>query len=245
MDIEALVMDKYIIITGSEGQVGTAFVSHLKDQGYKIIGIDNVPQKNKDIKYFKSDITSKKNIESILIECSDQYIHALLNVAGVAVFTKFEDRTEEELDFVLSVNIKANIFASQLVYKHFFKKQGCGRIINIGSIYGLVSGNMNIYEEGDRRTSEIYGASKAAVISLTQYLSAYMANNNVMVNCISPGGIFNQQNKNFIEKYSSRVPLRRMGTEEELLTTLDFLIDDRSSYITGQNIVVDGGFTVW
>ena len=103
---------------------------------------------------------------------------------------------------------------------------------------------MRLYAEGDRRTPEIYGASKAAVINLTKYFAAYMAPN-VRVNCISPGGIFNNQDSDFVQMYSRKVPMERMGKEEELLSTLEYLISDESSYVTGQNIVVDGGLTAW
>jgi NAD(P)-dependent dehydrogenase (short-subunit alcohol dehydrogenase family) len=115
----------------------------------------------------------------------------------------------------------------------------------MGSIYGMVSGDMGIYNEGDRRTPEIYGASKAAVINLTKYFSAYMAPDNVRVNCISPGGIFNHQDKDFVTKYSNKVPMNRMGFEDELSSTLEYLLSSESSYVTGQNIAVDGGFTSW
>jgi NAD(P)-dependent dehydrogenase (short-subunit alcohol dehydrogenase family) len=104
---------------------------------------------------------------------------------------------------------------------------------------------MSIYNEGDRRTPEIYGATKAAVINLTKYFATYMAPNNVRVNCISPGGIYNNQDKEFIEKYSRKVPMNRMGYADELLGSLEYLLSDKSSYVTGQNIVVDGGLTCW
>ena len=168
----------------------------------------------------------------------------LINNAGVACFTSFEERTEDELDYVIGVNLKGTIFMIQTVFKHFFKPQKRGCIINIGSIYGVVSGDMRLYAEGDRKTSEIYGASKAAVINLTKYFAAYMAPN-VRVNCISPGGIFNYQDSDFVQMYSRKVPMERMGKEEELLSTLEYLISDESSYVTGQNIVVDGGLTAW
>ena len=100
-----------------------------------------------------------------------------------------------------------------------------------------------IYSKGDRRTPEIYGSTKAGVINLTKYLAAYMAPFNVRVNSISPGGVFNSQDKKFVENYSNKVPLGRMARAEELKSTLRFLIDEGSSYLTGENIVVDGGLT--
>jgi len=172
-------------------------------------------------------------------------IDVLINNAGTQVFTPFENRIEKELDSVIDVNLKGTIFMIQAVFNRFFKSQKSGCIVNIGSIYGVVAGNMGLYAEGDRRTSEIYGATKAAIIQLTKYFAAYMATYNVRVNCISPGGISNGQSREFIKKYSSKVPLGRMGNEEELHSTLAYFISEESTYITGQNIVIDGGLTLW
>ena len=235
---------KTAIITGSEGQIGRTFVSKLIELDYKVIGIDLVEQVNHQIIYHRADITKKHEIESVL-DKHNENITVLINNAGVSVFSPFEERTEDQIDMVMNVNLKGNILMTQFVYNKYFKVNKKGTIINIGSIYGVVSGDMRIYNDDDRRTPEIYGATKAAVINLTKYFATYMAPNNVRVNCISPGGIYNNQDKNFIEKYSRKVPMNRMGYANELLGSLEYLLSDESSYVTGQNIVVDGGFTCW
>ena len=232
------------IITGSEGQLGQFFVLQLKRLGFKVIGIDLADQVNNEITYYQADITKKAEIDAVLSH-HDENISVLINNAGISVFKSFEERTEEEIDAVMDVNIKANILMSQAVYNKYYKSNNGGNIINIGSIYGVVSGDMRIYNNGDRRTPEIYGATKAAVINLTKYFATYMAPNNVRVNCVSPGGIFNEQDKNFIENYSNKVPMSRMGNQDELMSTIEYLLSEKSSYVTGQNIVVDGGFTCW
>ena len=232
------------ILTGSEGQIGQSFVSKLKELNYNVIGIDVVDQVNDDIIYYRADITKKSDIESVLKQHNEN-ITVLINNAGISVFSPFEERTEDQIDMVMNVNLKGNILMTQLVYNNYFKVNKNGTIINIGSIYGIVSGDMSIYNEGDRRTSEIYGATKAAVINLTKYFATDMTPNNVSVNCISPGGIYNNQDTEFIEKYSRKVPMNRMGYADELLGALEYLLSDKSSYLTGQNITVDGGFTCW
>jgi len=232
------------IITGSEGQLGQLFVLQLKRLGFKVIGIDLADQVNDEITYYQADITKKAEIDAVLSH-HDENISVLINNAGISVFKSFEERTEEEIDAVMDVNIKANILMSQAVFNKYYKSNNTGNIINIGSIYGVVSGDMRIYKNGDRRTPEIYGATKAAVINLTKYFATYMAPNNVRVNCISPGGIFNEQDKDFIDNYSKKVPMSRMGSEDELMSTIEYLLSEKSSYVTGQNIVVDGGFTCW
>ncbi|MFH1683612.1 MAG: SDR family oxidoreductase [Candidatus Margulisiibacteriota bacterium] len=236
---------KTVLITGSEGQLGRAYVLRLLELGYQVVGIDTLPEpKNNGIQYFQADITKPNEINDLLGNLNSD-VDVLINNAGVMVFTPFEERTEEELDYIIDVNLKGTIFVTQSVFNRFFvpKKKGC--IVNIGSVYGVVAGDMSIYREGERRTPEIYGATKAAVIHLTKYFAAYMAPYNVRVNCISPGGIFNDHKKEFVDRYSAKVPMKRMGNEQELLSTLELLISDKSSYLTGQNIIVDGGLSAW
>ena len=122
------------------------------------------------------------------------------------------------------------------------KNNGC--IINIASVYGVVSPDPRIYGKSGRNNSEVYGASKAAIIALTRYLAVHLAPH-VRVNAISPGGIYNHQSEDFVKNYENRTPLGRMANTEDIVGAAVFLASDASRYITGQNIVVDGGFTLW
>ena len=231
-----------VLITGSEGQLGRVFVQKLLSLGHNVIGLDKVKQVNENINFIQTDITKTNDLVKSLNEITVD-IEILINNAGTAVFTPFEERTLEEIDKVISVNLKSNIILTQLLFNRFFKKNKKGCIVNIGSIYGVVSSDMRIYNENDRRAPEIYGATKAAVINLTKYFACYMAPYNIRVNCISPGGVFNNHNDKFVSNYSKKVPMNRMCDEKELASTLEYLISPNSSYITGQNIVVDGGLT--
>jgi len=236
---------KTMLITGSESQLGKAYVGRFLDLGYSVFGFDLLPQsQNSKLIYRKVDITKPKEIGAAL-DSLDKEIDVLVNNAGNQIFTPFEERTEEELDLVIGANLKGTIIITKELFNRFFKPKKRGCIVNIGSIYGVVATDMRLYKEGDRRSSEIYGATKAAIIQLTKYFAAYMAPYNVRVNCISPGGIFNHQNGEFVEKYSAKVPFSRMGRENELLSTLEYLVSEQSTYTTGQNIIVDGGLTVW
>lgn len=235
---------KTALITGSEGQLGRQFVAGLNSLNYKVIAFDIINEPiNQDVDYFKVDIRDPDQIKNA-IENIDN-LDILINNAGVSCFSPFESRTIDELNNVIDVNLKGTIFMTQAIFKKYFKKQKYGCIVNIGSVYGKVSGDMRIYKEEDRRTPEIYGATKAAVINLTKYFAAYMAPYNVRVNSISPGGVYNNQSEDFVRKYSNKVPLGRMANENEFQTALEFLISHRSSYVTGQDIVVDGGLLVY
>jgi len=130
------------------------------------------------------------------------------------------------------------------------KKQGSGSLINMSSIYGLVGPDSRIYEGsnylgGAINTPAVYSASKAAVIGLTKWLAVYWAKNNIRVNCLVPGGIESGQNEAFISQYSEKVPMGRMGNPDEIVPTVLYLASDASSYVTGQTLIVDGGFTAW
>jgi NAD(P)-dependent dehydrogenase (short-subunit alcohol dehydrogenase family) len=125
-----------------------------------------------------------------------------------------------------------------------------GSIINTLSIYGIVAPDQRIYEgafyEGKAiNTPAVYSASKAGLWGLTKYLAAYWGASGVRVNAITPGGVFSGQNDAFVQRYSARVPLGRMGQREEMAAAVVYLASEASSYVTGQNLVVDGGLTVW
>ena len=119
-------------------------------------------------------------------------------------------------------------------------------IINISSIYGIVSPDQRIYGDTGLNSSLVYGSSKAGVIQHTKYLATYLADRRIRVNCISPGGIFNNQPEYFLQRYIKKTPLGRMGAVDDILGAIVFLSSEKaSSYITGANIVIDGGFTIW
>ena len=120
--------------------------------------------------------------------------------------------------------------------------------MNIGSHYGLVSPDYRIYTDLPRKNSEVYGATKAGVIQMTKYFAVHLAERDIRVNCVSPGGIFNPDNPqgdDFQKHYKYRTPMKRMARTEELLGAILYLASEASSYTTGQNIVVDGGFSAW
>jgi NAD(P)-dependent dehydrogenase (short-subunit alcohol dehydrogenase family) len=130
------------------------------------------------------------------------------------------------------------------------KQNSPASIIQTASIYGVVGPDQRIYKgseylDREINTPAVYSASKAAVIGLTSYLAAYWGKNNIRVNSLTPGGIESGQNEAFTQLYSNRVPLGRMGRIDELSSALIFLASDASSYVTGQNLVVDGGLNCW
>ena len=168
----------------------------------------------------------------------------LINNAGIGVFDPFWERDFKDFMNVMAVNAGGTFLCTKEAL-NIMKGGGGGSIVNIGSVYGVVSSDPSIYTDCSRMNSEAYSASKAAVIQLTKYFSVHAIENNVRVNCVSPGGIFNEQGEDFIKNYSSKTPMGRMAEYEEITGAITFLSSDEASYINGQNLVIDGGLTAW
>ena len=134
------------------------------------------------------------------------------------------------------------IFAISQKFVKLLKSSGNGRIVNISSIYGFLGPNMNLYEDTSMGNPAAYAVSKGGLIQLSRWLSTTLAPN-IRVNTISPGGIERGQPKEFQNKYISKTPLNKLGSEEDLIGVILFLGSNMSKYVTGQNIVVDGGFS--
>ena len=245
--------NKIILITGSNGQLGSSFVDLFLEQDSKVVGFDRTKNKFKNKNFFfrSVDITNKKIVEKNIKEIVKKFkkIDVIINNAGFSVFTKFDKRTNQELDKTINVNIKGtlNIINSYAKIHKDNKLTQCN-IINIGSIYGMLSPDFRIYGKKDNFNSEIYGATKASIIQLTKYYSVILSNLNINVNCLSPGGVYNEnkpQSSEFLKKYKSRVPSGKIAKSGDLHTGILFLASDKSKYINGQNIVIDGGLSAW
>lgn len=238
-------LNKNIIVTGSEGQIGKDLMRKIHKKNYTVIFLDKKKKKKKN--YYSVDFNDDKaTIKTLgLIKKKYRKIFALINLAAYQVFTDFDKRSINEIDCSFNVNIKSNILLSKFVYNNFFKKQKFGKIINISSIFGIYSPDFRNYKNNDRKSSEIYGATKAGIIQLTKYFANYMSNSNVNVNCISPGGVRNPktQTKQFVKRYSKNIPSKRMGEASEISNLIYYLLSDDSKYINGENIIIDGGYS--
>ena len=159
-------------------------------------------------------------------------------------FNPFEKRTEEELNNTINVNLKGTFYLIKNFSKYSKRSNSIKKIINLSSIYSVISPDPSIYIGNDRRNSEIYGATKAGINQMTRYFSVHLAKKNILVNSVSPGGIFNKQPKNFLSKITKLIPMKRMARKNEYNDLVLFLCSKSSSYLTGSVIISDGGRTI-
>ena len=247
--------NKVALVTGATGQLGHTICKAFDEANIKVIATDKSFQKNRMIKsqnvdYIKMDVSKKRSVNKVFGFAFKQYGHGdiLINNAAVSIFEPFKYRTEKSFDLTTSVNLKGPFFCIQEYSKRFRKSRKSGCIINICSIYGILSPDFRIYGKKDRKNSEVYGATKAGLIQMTRYFAVHLADQNIRVNSISPGGIFNKnkpQNKKFVKNYSLRSPLKRMAKQEEILGAIFYLSSDSASYTSGHNLVIDGGMSCW
>ena len=238
-------MKKKAIITGANGQLGSAFVEALTGKGYFVYAVDLNIEKitiSENVQPVKLDITDEMAVHNFF--SSVQGLDVLVNNAGIGVFTPFEDRTAAEFKKVMEVNLLGAFLMSQSSVK-IMKNSDGGKIVNIASIYGSTSSDERIYGDSGRNNSEVYSATKAGLINMTQYMATHFGKYNIQTNSISPGGIYNQQSEDFVKNYEYKTPMGRMGKVQDLLSALFYLVSEDTQYTNGQDIAVDGGFLAW
>ncbi|RMD81006.1 MAG: SDR family NAD(P)-dependent oxidoreductase, partial [Lentisphaerae bacterium] len=203
--------ERNVIITGHAGQLGTELCRQFKEAGYRIYGLDRKSAQHHYCEREKEiDLACREEVFAAVKELGLSKLDVLVNNAGSAVFTPFLERTEEEIDAVTGSNIKGLIYTTQACVP-YLRKSDTPAVVNIASLYGIVSPDPRIYTDCARNSSEIYGATKAAIINMTRYLAVHLAADGIRVNAVSPGGIFNHQGEDFVRNYSYRCPLGRMA----------------------------------
>ncbi|MEN2768686.1 SDR family oxidoreductase [Ornithinibacillus xuwenensis] len=261
---------KTAIITGGAGLLGQHFSSGLADAGAYVaiadVNLHEAERVMEDInkKYpgramaVQCDVTSEDSINDMIHKVKSQYgeINILHNNAAGkssdldAFFADFEAYSLDQWKEIMAINLDGMFLVAKAVGK-FMKEQGKGgSIIQTSSIYGVMGPDQRIYEgsyylERQINSPAVYSASKAGVIGLTKYLATYWAKDGIRVNAITPGGVESGQNDTFKENYSNRIPLGRMAQPEEMVGALIYLASNASSYVTGHNIIIDGGLNAW
>jgi len=256
--------DRVAIITGGAGLLASEHAIALSSYGAKIILADfnldkckeavTVLQKNGINAQAKfCDVTKKESWEALLADVLSAYgkIDILINNAGFTNQSKsanfdasFENFPLEDWHAIMNVNLTGTFLGCQTIGKQMLL-QGKGSIINIASLYGVVSPNHNIYPGTGISQPVAYSVSKHGVVSLTKYIATLWASKGVRVNALTPGGIFNGHQGLFLERFKQLNPIGRMSEKEELRGGIVYLASDASSHVIGHNLIIDGGWTAW
>jgi NAD(P)-dependent dehydrogenase (short-subunit alcohol dehydrogenase family) len=239
--------DKVIIITGGNGLLGKAIITRLESEGAFCINFEINHETNNDLSKVYCDITNTNSIDEGLDMVLKKYnkIDGLVNNAYPRTKdwgTKFEEIVYDSWKQNIDWQLNSYFYISQKVATQM-SKQKFGSIVNMASIYGVLGADFTVYEGTNLTMPAAYSAIKGALINFTRYVASYFGPQQVRVNSVSPGGIFDNQNEVFIENYCRKVPMRRLGIPEDISPAVAFLLSDDSKYITGQNIIVDGGWT--
>lgn len=240
------VLNKVIVVTGGNGLLGREIVSTLRSEGAIVIAADILFEK-KGLDDLILDITSKTSIISGITQIIEKYnrIDGWVNNAYPRTKDwgdKFENISLDSWKTNVDMHLNGYFLCCQLVLEQM-KIQQFGSLINMSSIYGIVGPDFTVYDNTNMTMPAAYSAIKGGINNLTRYLASYYGMYQIRVNTVSPGGIYDNQPEQFVLNYNKKVPLKRMGIPKDIVSAIYFLLSDESSYITGHNLIVDGGWT--
>lgn len=258
--------NKVVVITGGTGQLGAAYSKFLCEHGASIVIADINEAKcislaeelntdyNNNSCGIRCDLSNENDVKFLFMEVEKKYskVDSIINNAAAtaeylkkrgAVFSNFEEYPLDLWKEVIDINLTGAFLVCREGGK-IMKKRSSGSIINVSSTYGVVGPDHEIYDDMDFKSFASYSASKAGIHGLTRWLATYWGSSNIRVNTLVPGGVQNDShNSIFVDRYSAKTPLKRMARIEDMLGIIFYLVSDSSSYSTGQQFFVDGGWT--
>jgi NAD(P)-dependent dehydrogenase (short-subunit alcohol dehydrogenase family) len=258
--------EKVVLVTGAAGLIGSRFCQVLAQAGARLVAADIQEQKvgalvqdlqrsGLKAQSFPTDITSQESVRALLAQIKEQFGQLDVLVHCAAMDPKFDkvNKQKQTVGFeeyplelwqqAMHVNLTGTFLCVQEAAR-LMVQQGWGNMVLVSSIYGMVAPDQRIYAKGFFKPP-YYSVSKAGILGLTRYVASYYAGKNIRVNALSPGGIYHDHDELFVREYSNRTMLNRMADVSELEGALLFLASDASSYMSGANLVVDGGWTAW
>jgi len=265
--------DRVAVVTGGAGLLGTEFCRTLAEAGAAVAVVDLNAEKCAEVTEslakagyralpVPTDITQPDSVKVLVEKVLAKFGRLDILVNSAALDPKFdpdaaargiapgsfEDYPLEQWNAALSVNLTGMFLVTQACVKPMLVQGKKGSIINICSTYGLNGPDQRIYIKDGKRVAykpAYYTTTKAGVMGFTKYLAAYYAGTEIRVNALTPGGVFNNHEEYFVKNYSAKTILGRMAKKDEMNGALFFLASDASSYMTGSNVIVDGGWTAW
>lgn len=239
--------DKIIVVVGGDGMLGKEFVKQIRASDGIAINADIHQQSDLEKHSFFCNITDENSIKQLIESVLKKWgrIDGWINTAyprtadwGAKIDNISFDSWRKNVD----MHLNGYFICSKLAIDAMLLNKA-GSLINIASIYGIVGPDFTVYDGTEMTMPAAYSAIKGGLINLGQYLASYYGKSGIRVNTISPGGIFDNQPESFVKNYNNKVPLKRMGTPQDIAPAAVYLLSDASSYVTGHNLVVDGGWT--
>lgn len=257
---------KTVVLTGATGFIGPTYARSLSECGANVVVVDLDEARCQQLmaelrETYKTepmalrlDITHKDEVERGVARLVERYgrIDILVNNAAYHQLEHIVGGNEASLEEfplatwqrTLDVNLTGALLCCQAIGKVMLK-QGGGVILNISSVYGVVAADQRIYGDSGLNSNVAYAVTKGGLLNFTRYLAAYWQGRNIRVNSLSPGGVFNGQDAEFLRNYTYRTMLGRMADVDDLTAAVLYLVSDASKFVTGTNLIVDGGWTAW
>ena len=262
---------RVVVVTGGLGQLGGQFARALREAGARVAVIDRTEDpeaisaqfgalaQDEAFMFLAADVADRESLLAAHRRIRDRWEEPTGLINNAALDSPpgappeengpFESYPESSWDTVMAINAKGPFLCCQ-VFGGAMAASAGGSIVNVASIYGLLSPDQGLYEYR-RQRGEIffkpvaYSASKSSLYNLTRYLAVYWGSKNVRVNTVTFAGVFNNQDEEFLQRYCAKVPMGRMAMPTDYNGTIVFLMSDASAYMTGSNLTVDGGFSAW
>jgi NAD(P)-dependent dehydrogenase (short-subunit alcohol dehydrogenase family) len=240
--------NKVIVVTGGSGLLGRAYVDRLREEGAIVINADIDVKTDLAHHVHKLDITIEESVSALISNVSGAFgrIHGWVNNAYPRTSDwgmDFESAPFSSWRTNVDMHLNGYALCCREIARHMKQFAG-GSIVNLASIYGMQGPDFTVYEGTTMGNPAAYSAIKGGIINFTKYLASYYGPAGIRANCISPGGIFDNQNELFVEKFTKKTPMRRMGLPKDIAPAIAFLLSDDASYITGHNLVIDGGWSI-
>lgn len=253
-----LLKNKTVLVAGAGGLLGSRLVSGILEQGAKVIAADinvekikvslaalNIDVDSPLIKFLALDITKEDNVKDLFSDGS--HIDGAVNSTyprNKDYGAHFFDVTLESFNENLSLHLGSSFVFSQQCAAYFKKHKKPFSLVNISSIYGVVTPDFSIYKDTLMTMPVEYAAIKSALVHLNKYIAKYVNDSDFRINCVSPGGIFDSQPQVFLTAYKERTHGRGMLPVENVVGSILFLLSDQSQYMVGQNLIIDDGFSI-
>jgi NAD(P)-dependent dehydrogenase (short-subunit alcohol dehydrogenase family) len=239
--------NKVVVVTGGNGLIGSAIINHLRSAEAIVINAEISVTTDLEKGLIACNITNEQSVQQAIELVVSKYrkIDGWVNCAYPRTNDwgkKFEDIVFESWKQNVDMQLNSIFICCQSIAKQM-KLQKSGSIINLSSIYGIVGPDFSVYNGTEMTMPAAYSAIKGGIVNFTRYLASYLGQYGIRVNCVSPGGIYDKQNEVFVKQYEEKVPMKRMGTPADIAPAIGFLLSDEATYITGHNLVIDGGWT--